>query len=73
VICLRMSRLEKAPIDAAPEMLDEGPEQPAVSDADRYVTVENDVYRAHDGSPNAECRRLTTPIVTTTLDLSERQ
>src|ERR1700751_500780 len=36
-------------------MLDEGAEQPTIGGADHDVTVENDLYRAHDGPPNTPC------------------
>jgi hypothetical protein len=44
---LRMAGLEDAAVDAAAEMLDERPEQPAVGLTDDEIAVEQDVSGRH--------------------------
>ena len=45
----RMARLVDAAVNAAPQMLNKGPEQPGVGIADGKVAIEKDFGVAHDG------------------------
>ena len=47
LVRLGMPGLEDAPVDAAPEVLDERAEQPAVGGADDVVAVEKDLHGTH--------------------------